>query len=121
MVQNRRLDPRRERREAGTSVVFQEVEDPRRGNAKRHDLHETLVIALLSMLTGGRTCVEMEDYECAAERRLREFLTLKNGISSHDTFSRLSDCWTRHSRRRCAPGSNALGRGCAGHAGRLPL
>ena len=31
--------------------VFQDVEDPRRGNAKRHDLHEALVIALLTMLT----------------------------------------------------------------------
>ncbi len=69
--------------------VFQEVEDPRRGNAKRHDLHEMLVIALLSMLTGGRTCVEMEDYGCAAERWLRTFLALRNGIPSHDTFSRL--------------------------------
>ena len=69
--------------------VFQEVEDPRRGNAKRHDLHEMLVIALLSMLTGGRTCVEMEDYGCAAERWLRTFLPLENGIPSHDTFSRL--------------------------------
>ena len=70
-------------------LIFQEVEDPRRGNAKRHDLHEMLVIALLSTLTGGRTCVEMEDYGCAAERWLREFLALKNGIPSHDTFSRL--------------------------------
>ena len=31
----------------------------------------------------------MEDYGCAAERRLRTFLALKNGIPSHDTFSRL--------------------------------
>ena len=48
-----------------------------------------LVIALLSTLTGGRTCVEMEDYGCAAERWLRTFLALKNGIPGHDTFSRL--------------------------------
>ena len=41
--------------------IFQDVEDPRSGNARRHDLHETLAIALLSMLTGGRTCVDMED------------------------------------------------------------
>ena len=34
--------------------VFQDVDDPRRGNAKRHDPHEALTIALLSMLTGGR-------------------------------------------------------------------
>ena len=70
-------------------LIFQEVEDPRRGNAKRHDLHEMLLIALLATLTGGRTCAEMEDYGCAAERWLRTFLTLKNGIPSHDTFSRL--------------------------------
>ena len=33
--------------------VFRDVEDPRRGNAKRHDLQETLTIALVSMLAGG--------------------------------------------------------------------
>ena len=69
--------------------IFQEVEDPRSGNAKRHDLHEMLVMALLSMLTGGRTCVDMEDYASTAEPWLRTFLTLENGIPSHDTFSRL--------------------------------
>ena len=69
--------------------VFQDVEDPRRGNAKRHDLHEALVIALLTMLTGGRTCVDMEDFGTEREPWLREFLTLENGIPSHDTFSRL--------------------------------
>ena len=69
--------------------VFQDVEDPRRGNAKRHDLQETLTIALVSMLAGGRTCVDMEDYGCVWEPWLREFMTLPNGIPSHDTFSRL--------------------------------
>ena len=69
--------------------VFQGVEDPRRGNATRHDLNEMLVVALLSMLTGGRTCVDMEDYGCASESLLRRFLTLEHGIPSHDTFSRL--------------------------------
>ena len=69
--------------------IFQEVEDPRSGNAKRHDLNELLTIALLSMLSGGRTCVDMEDYGCACEAWLREFMTLENGIPSHDTFSRV--------------------------------
>ena len=70
-------------------LVFQDVEDPRRGNAKRHDLHETLVVALLAMLAGGRTCVDMEDFGTEREPWLRQFLTLENGIPSHDTFSRL--------------------------------
>ena len=69
--------------------IFQEVEDPRSGNAKRHDLNELLTIALLSMLAGGRTCVDMEDYGCACEPWLREFMALENGIPSHDTFSRV--------------------------------
>ena len=73
----------------GLLLVFQDVEDPRTGNAKLHDLHEALVLALLSMLAGGRTCVDMEDFGCGAESWLRTFLTLANGIPSHDTFSRL--------------------------------
>ena len=69
--------------------IFQDVEDPRRGNAKRHDLNEMLVVALLSMLTGARTCVDIEDFGCAAEPWLRTFMKLEHGIPSHDTFSRL--------------------------------
>ena len=73
-------------------VVFQEVEDPRRGNAKRHDLHEMLVIALLSTLTGGRACVEMEDYGCAAERWLRTFLALRRLAPITATACRRKPC-----------------------------
>ena len=51
--------------------IFQDVEDPRSGNARCHDLHEALTIALLSMLTGGRTCVDMEDFGCVWEPWLR--------------------------------------------------
>lgn len=32
--------------------IFDGVEDPRTGNATRHDLHEMLVIALLCMIRG---------------------------------------------------------------------
>ena len=33
--------------------------------------------------------MDIEDYGCVAEPWLREFLTLRNGIPSHDTFSRV--------------------------------
>ena len=69
--------------------VFQDVEDPRRSNATRHDLHEMLVVALLSMLTGGRTCVDMSDFGHAWEGVLREFMELGHGVPSHDAFPRL--------------------------------
>ncbi len=35
------------------SQLFEGVSDPRRSNAKRHDLHEMLMIALLPVLCGG--------------------------------------------------------------------
>ena len=47
------------------------------------------MLALLAMLTSGRTCVDMEDFGREREERLRQYLTLENGIPSHDTFSRL--------------------------------
>ena len=73
----------------GLYEIFQGVEDPRRSNATRHDLHEMLMIGLLSMLTGGRTCVDMESFGRAWEPRLREFMKLGHGIASHDAFSDL--------------------------------
>ena len=48
-----------------------------------------LALALLTVLTGGRTRVDMEDFGREREQWLRQFLTLGNGIPSHDTFSRL--------------------------------
>lgn len=73
----------------GFSGIFSQVEDPRTGNARRHDLCELLVIALCSCLCGGTTCTEMAEFAEDKEPFLREFLTLKNGLPSHDTFSRL--------------------------------
>jgi predicted transposase YbfD/YdcC len=76
----------------GIMKYFSEIEDHRASNARRHDLHELLMIALCSCLCGGLTCVDMADYGEDNEAFLREFLTLKNGLPSHDTFSRLFRC-----------------------------
>ena len=68
---------------------FSGVEDPRSGNARRHDLQELLVIALCTVLCGGESCVDMADFAEEKEAFLREFLSLDNGLPSHDTFSRV--------------------------------
>ena len=73
----------------GFSAIFSRLEDPRTGNARRHDLCELLVIALCSCLCGGTTCTDMAEFAEDKEPFLRDFLTLKNGLPSHDTFSRL--------------------------------
>jgi predicted transposase YbfD/YdcC len=73
----------------GFRDCFSGVVDPRTGNARLHDLHELLLIALCAVLCGGETCVDMADFAEEKEAFLREFLILNNGLPSHDTFSRV--------------------------------
>jgi predicted transposase YbfD/YdcC len=68
---------------------FENLEDPRSGNAALHDFHTLLIIALCAVLCGGQGAVDMALFARAKEPFLREFLDLKNGPPSHDTFSRL--------------------------------
>ena len=69
--------------------VFEDLDDPRTGNAKRHLLHEILIIALCTVLCGGETCADMALFGRSKRAFLEEFLTLEHGIPSHDTFSRV--------------------------------
>ncbi len=80
---------------------FSGVEDPRSGNARRHDLQELLVIALCTVLCGGESCVDMADFAEEKEAFLREFLSLANGLPSHDTFSRVFRALDPEQFRRC--------------------
>jgi hypothetical protein len=70
-------------------ACWDEVEDPRTGNAARHDFHELLMIAFCAVLCGGQSAVDMALFARAKEPFLRSFLKLENGPPSHDTFSRL--------------------------------
>ena len=80
---------------------FSGVEDPRSGNARRHDLAELLVVALCAVLCGGESCVDMADFAEEKEAFLREFLSLNNGLPSHDTFSRVFRSLEPEQFRRC--------------------
>jgi len=73
----------------GLAECFEELEDPRTGNAGRHDLIEILVIALCTVLCGGQYASDMALFAREKEGFLRQFLKLKNGPPSHDTFSRV--------------------------------
>lgn len=70
-------------------ACFEGLTDPRRGNALQHDLHEMLMIALCTFLCGGRTCIDMAEFAEERGAFLSEFMTLKGGAPSHDSFSRL--------------------------------
>ncbi|HET8996624.1 MAG TPA: ISAs1 family transposase [Acetobacteraceae bacterium] len=71
------------------STCWDELEDPRTGNAQLHDFHDLLMIALCTVLCGGQTATDMALFARAKETYLRGFLKLPAGLPSHDTFSRL--------------------------------
>ena len=69
--------------------MFDGIVDPRRSNATRHDFHEMLVIALMTIISGGETCTDMAPFGRNKEEFLRGFMTLRHGVPSHDAFSDL--------------------------------
>lgn len=69
--------------------ILGSVRDPRTGNAQRHGLVDMLVIALSASVCGAESCVDFAEFAEDRELLLREFLSLENGLPSHDTFSRL--------------------------------
>ena len=71
------------------SHIFEGVEEPRRSNATRHDLHEMLMIGLLATVCGGEGCSDMALFGREKEAFLRGFMNLEHGIPSHDAFSDL--------------------------------
>ena len=117
-------------------ACFAEVVDPRQDNA-RHDLHELLMIALCTLLSGGEDCSDMALFGEIKAPYLRQFLRLRHGTPSHDTFSRVfrlldpkafETCFTRFMQRFAeslqgvvAVDGKTLGRSFDRAAGKSPL
>ena len=74
---------------ASIQEYFSEISDARVERTKLHLLMDILVIAICAVICGADTWVELEAYGRAKEQWLRQFLTLANGIPSHDTFARV--------------------------------
>jgi len=64
------------------------IKDPRRHNI-RHLLHDMLLIALCAMISGAESWTQVAEYGRSKQQWFTEFLTLPNGIPSHDTFGRV--------------------------------
>ena len=65
------------------------LEDPRSGENYRHDFLEVMFITVCAVICGCENWTEIEDYAEAKYEWLSQFLELKNGIPSHDTFRRI--------------------------------
>jgi predicted transposase YbfD/YdcC len=65
------------------------MEDHRRGPARRHDLHEMILIALCVVMCGSDSWVDVADWGGDNEAWLKKYLKLKHGTVSHDTYRRV--------------------------------
>lgn len=71
------------------TACFSSVEDPRSGNARRHDLLDLLFVALAAVLCGAEDCTDMAEFARAKLGFLQQVVGLEHGAPSHDTFSRV--------------------------------
>jgi predicted transposase YbfD/YdcC len=68
---------------------FAGLEDPRVERTKHHLLIDIIAIAILAVISGADGWVAIETYGQAKQEWLASFLSLPNGIPSHDTFARV--------------------------------
>lgn len=66
---------------------FSELEDPRKDNHnKRHKLIDMMVLTILAVICGADSWSAVERFGYSKEPWLKTFLSLPNGIPSHDTI-----------------------------------
>lgn len=68
---------------------FSVLEDPRDALRRRHSLLDMVIIAIAATLAGADGWVDIAQFGRAKEGWFRQFLELRNGIPSHDTFGRV--------------------------------
>lgn len=68
--------------------AFEDVPDPRDFTAQ-HELVDVLFVAFAAMLCGAKHCTDMALFARPRLELLRQFVPLKHGAPSHDTFSRV--------------------------------
>jgi len=68
---------------------FQDLPDPRVHRTRRHELTDILVISICTLLCGGESFNDMEEFGHCKRDWFKTFLKLPSGIPSHDTFNRV--------------------------------
>jgi predicted transposase YbfD/YdcC len=69
--------------------LLEQVEDPRVNRTKRHSLTDILFVTICAVLSGADSWTEVEWFGELKLEWLRRFVSLPNGIPSHDTFGRV--------------------------------
>ena len=76
----------------GRAVIrehFQGLTDPRKGRAQRHNLLDIIALTICAVICRADHGVEIAEFGQAKADWLRGFLSLPNGIPSHNTLGRV--------------------------------
>ena len=68
---------------------FSNIQDPRQQHKVEHKLIDILVLSIIAVICGADEYKEIEIFGNAKEPFLKQFLSLENGIPSHDTIERV--------------------------------
>ena len=71
------------------AIHFNEIPGPRLDRCKKYNLLDILGLALMGVICNCDSWTEIEDFGNRYEKDLKKFLTLENGIPSHDTINRV--------------------------------
>ncbi|HOA06250.1 MAG TPA: ISAs1 family transposase, partial [Candidatus Fermentibacter daniensis] len=71
------------------SIHFSQLEDPRIDRKKLHSLIDIVGISVCAVIAGADSWTDVALFGRSKEKWLRTFLSLQNGIPSHDTFGRV--------------------------------
>jgi predicted transposase YbfD/YdcC len=75
--------------EGSFAEAFSSMIDPRIERSKDHLLFDIMVIAVCAVVCGADGWVDIAAYGTSKQAWLKTFLSLSNGIPSHDTFGRV--------------------------------
>jgi predicted transposase YbfD/YdcC len=99
----------------GFLQFFQDLSDPRHTSNALHNLTDMMVIAVLAVICGADGWVQVQTFGRSKQKWLATFLSLPNGIPSHDTFGRLFARMDPDSLERCFQAwSGAMGEASGG-------
>jgi len=81
--------------------AFRSLSDPRINRCKLHSLPDIIILSILAVLCGADTYEEIELFGKENHSFLKQFLSLKNGIPSHDTVNRVFQMINPRQFERC--------------------